>query len=210
MFRRDARQRLQAGQPHRDATRGVQHARTAATARSKSSLTTTWSNSVPMADLVARQLHAPGDLCRIVAGAAAQTALQRGQRRRQDEHADHVAGQCRAQLAMALPVDVEHHVLAGTQRLLHRRARRAVAMPAEHAGPFQQFARRDHAVELRLVAEVIVHAVGFAGTRRARRDADRTPQIRLARQQCIGDRGLAGTGRCGQHQTHAASCDGRH
>ena len=73
------------------------------------------------------------------------------------------SGQCRPQLAMALPVDVEHHVLAVAQRLLDRCARRAVAVPAQHARPFQQFARRNHAVEFCLVAEVIVHAVGFAG-----------------------------------------------
>ena len=158
----------------------------------------------PMADLVARQPHATGDLRRIVARSMAQPALQRGQRRRQDEHADHVFGQRRPQLPMALPVDVEHHVLAVAQRLLDRCARRAVAVPAQHACPFQQFARRDHAVEFRLVAEVIVHAVRFAGTQRARGDADRAPQIRLARQQRIGDRGLAGTGRCRQHQAHAA------
>ena len=108
---------------------------------------------------------------------------------------------------MALPVDVEHHILADTKRLLHRRARRAVAMPAEHAGPFQQFAGRDHAVESRLIAEAIMHAVDFAGTRQARGDADRKPQVGLARQQCIGNRRLAGTRRGGQHQADPAPCD---
>ena len=67
----------------------------------------------PVADLVARQLHAAGDFHRIVARSVAQPVFQCGQRRRQDEHADQIVRQSRSQLAVTLPIDVEHHVLAG-------------------------------------------------------------------------------------------------
>ena len=73
-------------------------------------------------------------------------------------------------------------------------------MPAEHAGPFEQFAGSDHTVKSRLIAEAIMHAFDFTGTRQARGDADRKPQVGLARQQCIGDRRLAGARGGGQHQ----------
>src|SRR3546814_5673791 len=50
-----------------------------------------------------------------------------------------------AELLGALPVDVEQHVAAALQRLLHRPARRAVVV-AEHHRVFQQLAAGDRAI----------------------------------------------------------------
>ena len=165
---------------------------------------------VPVADLVLRAPHAPGDFRRVVAGACAQSGFQRCHVRRQDENADHVVRQCVAQLPVALPVDVEHHVEACRQRGLHRCARRAVGVAAEHLRPFQQSVRCHQAGERCLGAKMIVHAVGFAGPRRACRDADRQAQCGIAVDQRIRDGGLARAGWGGQHQAKAASRDHGH
>ena len=60
----------------------------------------------------------------------------------------------------ALPVDVEQHVAPFGEHLLHRLARRAIAV-AVHLGRFEQFARRLHPLEFAPVDEVIVDAVDF-------------------------------------------------
>ena len=77
-----------------------------------------------------------------ILGAPPQPSLQLGHRRRQDEHADHVGARL-AQLLGALPVDVEQDVAARGERLLDRRARRAVAMAVD-LGVLQQLAGFDH------------------------------------------------------------------
>src|SRR5579875_2140423 len=105
---------------------------------------------------------------------------------------------------MPLPVDVEHHVAALGQRLLDRRARRAVAA-AEHVGPFQQLAAGDQRLELGRRAEVIVAAVPLALARRAGGYADRRQDARVALAEQPRDRGLAGTGRRRKHEAYATA-----
>ena len=88
---------------------------------------------------------------------------------------------CCLELARALPVDVEQHVLAGRERGHHRRLRRGVEV-AVHLGPFEQLAGRLHALERGRVDERVVAAVDLAAPRLARghaiptcADPDRPP-----------------------------------
>ena len=128
-----------------------------------------------------RRLHffqLPGRQCRAPRAALAQL-FERG---RLDEHADDIARQSRAQLAEALPVNVEQNVLPLSQSGLDRAARRAVGT-AEHLRIFEKFVRRHHGVERVLLNEMIVLTIHLAGARRAGGDADREMEFRVRRQQ---------------------------
>ena len=91
----------------------------------------------------------------------------------------------------ALPVDVEHHVLAARQGLLDRLARRAVEI-AVHLGPFEQIAALAHLVELVGRDEPVVHAVDLRGALRPRRHRDRQVDARVLAHEVLGQRRLAG------------------
>jgi hypothetical protein len=78
---------------------------------------------------------------------------------------------------------------------------------AEHHGVFEKLAGRDHRVETRPVDEHVIGAVGLAGAGRARRHRDRARQRRIALDETLGDRRLAGAGGRGQHQQKAAATD---
>jgi hypothetical protein len=90
-----------------------------------------------MGDLLAGVAQAPGDDIGRVLGPALQAGAQLEEGRREDEDAHHVLVHLLDDLAGPLPVDVEHHVLADAQGLLHGLARRAVEV-AVHLGPFQE------------------------------------------------------------------------
>src|SRR5258707_11585678 len=66
------------------------------------------------------------------------------------------------ELSCALPVDVEQDVATVTQRRLHRSLWGAVAI-SENMRPFDEVSGRDHAVEFRLVDEMVIDIVGLAG-----------------------------------------------
>ena len=68
--------------------------------------------------------HAPGDLRRVIA-ARLQAFQQHVERGGFDEDADDIARQCRADLPVALPVNIEQHVA----RLLKHRFHRARGVP---------------------------------------------------------------------------------
>ena len=93
--------------------------------------------------------------------AAFEPSLQLLDRGRQDEDADEIVARLLAQLLGALPIDVEQDIAAGPQCLLHRLARRAVAM-AEDFRPFQKLAGFHHGLEAGQVDEMIVAAVDLA------------------------------------------------
>jgi hypothetical protein len=153
-----------------------------------------------MRDFVLRLRHARGDLRRRVA-ARTQARGQRIEIGRGDEHADGLRRQRRLHLPVALPVDVEQHVLAARQRRFHRPARRAIGA-AEDARIFQEFVVLNHRVETFLVDEMIMHAVSLTRPRGAGGGADGEGQPVVARQQRARNRGLAGARGGGQHQTN--------
>jgi hypothetical protein len=66
---------------------------------------------------------------------------------------------------------------------------------AEYGGVFEELAGRDHRVETGLVDEHVIGAIGLAGTRRAGGDRDRARQRRIALDEKLGDRCLAGAPR---------------
>ena len=96
-----------------------------------------------------------------VLGAHAQARLEIGDRGRQHEDADEIGAALLAQLLGALPIDVEQHVAARREHALDWRPRRAVAV-AEHLGPFEKLALRDHRVETRAIDELIIGALDLA------------------------------------------------
>src|SRR5690606_18935595 len=102
------------------------------------------------------------------------------------------AAQLGPHLARALPVDLQQHVVATGQLGFHGLTGRALPV-AVHARVFEQVAGVDHALEARLVDEVVVLAIDFTRARRARRERDRQADIRIAREHRVDDAGLAGT-----------------
>src|SRR5512140_3549063 len=107
--------------------------------------------------LDARIGQARGDHLGSVFTTALQPLLQFGPARRQDEDEDRVRKQL-LDLQRALPVDLEHHVIAVHQTFLDRGARGAVQMPM-HLRPLEELPTVDHRAESGLVDEPVLTAV---------------------------------------------------
>ena len=120
--------------------------------------------------------------CAITSGAswprACEAAPQLRDRGRQDEDADHV-GEELAHLLRALPVDLEHQVVAAVERCSIQRLRGAVAV-AVHLGALEELARSSIATNVARVDEVVLAAVDLARARRARGVGDRQLESRVA------------------------------
>ena len=159
-----------------------------------------------MAHLVAGAAHAAADDVIGILRPAVQPRFERLHRGRQQEHADDIGPGALAQLLGALPVDIEQHVMPGGQRILHRLARRAVAV-VEHGRPFEQFAARRHGFKARLVDEAIVAALDFPRPDRTRRHRHRHPHVRHSLHQHPRHRGLAGARWRRQHEHQPAPLD---
>ena len=86
------------------------------------------------------------------------------------------SGHCRRICAPALPVDVEQVVRAVLQRAVDGVDGGSVAV-AVNDRPFRELLPLDHARELVVGDELVVHAVAFAGARRAGRVRHREDQL---------------------------------
>jgi hypothetical protein len=102
----------------------------------------------------------------------------------------------------ALDVNLEQHVVAGSQVLLDRTARRSVEVPV-HLEPLQELVGRAQAVELFAIEEQIVLAVDLAFATRTRRGRHREPQPRVAVAELAHDRPLADPGRAREDEQDA-------
>src|SRR5262245_32848085 len=85
---------------------------------------------------------------------------------RQHEY-EHGIGKRLPYLTCPLHINIEEHERTARERLLHGLARRPVAFSVD-LGPLQEFARRDHAIELRLIDEEVIPTVTLFAPRRAR------------------------------------------
>src|SRR6266571_8600347 len=135
---------------------------------------------------------APDDGVRILA-ARAHAPLELLDRRRQDEDADAI-GIKLAHLLGALPVDLENQVLAALQRIQDHVSRRAVAVAVDF-GALQELAAVLHGEKRRVVDEVVVDAVLFAGPGRPGRIRDRDFQARILAHHRLDEGSLACSGR---------------
>src|SRR4051812_7896395 len=126
----------------------------------------------PMRHLAAGLGHAGADHLVVVLSARMQAPLQLRNRRRQHKNADQILRKLLVQLLSPLPVDVEQHVAALLQRLLHGLARCAVEI-AEHLSKFQQLTGASELVEALAVDEMIMSAIDFAAPLGTRGNRDR-------------------------------------
>ena len=120
------------------------------------------------------------------------------ERGRQDEDVDGLRDQP-AHLLRALPVDFQQHVVAARDLIGEPRRGRRIPVAVD-VGVLEELAVGLEREEARLVDEVIVDAVGLAGTRRARRVRNRKPDPGLALEQRRDEARLAAARRRGQHE----------
>ncbi len=107
------------------------------------------------------------DRCLILARSRTQAHEQVLLRWRQDEDAEH-AGVTRAHLLGTLDIDVEHDHATCSERGEHGCARCAVPRAPEDLRVLKELVCVDHPLEARLIDEVIVAPIDFAGTCGAR------------------------------------------
>ena len=86
---------------------------------------------------------------------------------------------------MALPINIEQHIPAGSQFALHHRTRGAVTA-AEHMRMLKKSARGNEGIERRLIAEMIVDTVNLPWPRRTGRHAHRQAEQRVGVKQGPG------------------------
>src|SRR6266852_2919096 len=142
---------------------------------------------------LARVFHpAPDDGVRILAPGA-HAPLELLDRRRQDEDADAVGKQL-AHLARALPVDLENKILAALHRVQDHLFRGAVAVAVDF-GALQELAAVLHGEKRRIIDEVVVDAVPFAGSGRPGRIRNRDFQARILAHHRLDEGSLACSGR---------------
>ena len=146
--------------------------------------------------------HAPVDRLGGVLSARFQALAKLLERGRQDEDAHHVREEL-AQLLRALPIDLQEHVMVAGELGLDPLARGAVVVAVD-VRVLEEFVRGDHFLEFRARDEEVIDAVLLARARRARGPRRRQVDVRLALQQSIHERGLAGAGRGDNHEEVAA------
>src|SRR5690554_2395316 len=143
-----------------------------------------------MAHLAARAQQAPGDHVLAVGAAPAQALLQHIERGRQHEH-PHGLRKRLAHLLRALPVDLQQDVVARADALADPGPGRAVVVTVD-LGPLEKFTGIAHRPEAFDVDEMVVLPVHLALARRAGGVGDGQLHARVARQQTMHQRGLAG------------------
>ena len=135
-------------------------------AASRSSLTTTTSNS----SSAASSIRAGSSRRRTRSGSSVPRPVSRRASSSNDggaRNTSSASGIALAHLPGALQLDLQQRRHAGGELLLHdRRARRAVASCPANAACSSSSPAVDHAVELGLVDEVVLHAVGLPRPRR--------------------------------------------
>ncbi|CWT53239.1 Uncharacterised protein [Neisseria meningitidis] len=114
------------------------------------------------------------------------------ERRRQDKDADGF-GQRVANLRRALNVDFQNHVIACRRQRIHT-LRACAVIVAKYVGVFQKSFLRDKRLKLFFGNKVIMYAVCFAFTRRARRVRHGNAQTVMVCQQPRHQRGFARAG----------------
>src|ERR1700761_3740828 len=160
-----------------------------------------------LGDLVAGIRQALGDDLRQVLAAAAQALRQLVPARRQDED-QHRGREELADLQCALPVDLQHDVLAVGQQRLDALARRAVPV-AVHMRVLEALAGRDHLLEALDGGEVVFAAVALLLARRARGVRHRDGQVRLVLEQRLDEGRFAGTAGGGDDEELAGEFHGK-
>ena len=148
--------------------------------------------------LDARIGQALGDRVGAVLAAAQQPLAQLVPARRQHED-EHGVREQLLDLQRALPVDLEHDVLARADALPDRRLRRSVAL-AVYLGPFEELAALDHGGESGVVDEVVFAPRLLLAARRARRVRDRDDEVRIELEQRLHEARLAGAAGCGDDE----------
>src|SRR6266849_5428871 len=99
-----------------------------------------------------------------------------------------------AHLARALPVDLENKILAALHRVQDHLFRGAVAVAVDF-GALQELAAVLHGEKRRIIDEVVVDAVPFAGSGRPGRIRDRDFQARILAHHRLDEGSLACSGR---------------
>ena len=128
---------------------------------------------------------------------AFESLLERPPCRRQDEDGAGLR-QALADLAGALPVDLQKHEASGRQRIANRLHAGAVEIVV-HLGVLQKLAALHHFPESLGGDEVVIAAVDFGRPGLARGVGDRESEPRLALHQRLDEAGLAGARGGGNH-----------